>query len=499
MRKIKAALAGLLVISLAGLATYSMDNEIKQGAAHFLDEHAEEFASISDTIWSYAELGFQEFKSSEALAKILKKYGFDVKLGVAGMPTAIVASWGSGHPAIGFLGEYDALHELSQKSLGHKEPVLEGAPGHGCGHNILGVTGVLGAIALKNVMEKHGLKGTVKFFGCPAEEAGSGKIFMVADGLFDGIDAVLDNHPGSSLSTSYGTRSSALISVKVTYSGKTSHAGGAPWLGVSALDAANIMGTAVEYLREHIHYSARIHYVILEGGGWANVVPDKVVVQAMVRGSDDRLLDTYQKFLNCVKAGAIATGCTYKVEILEASHQTHSNEALARLLYENMKTVGLPEWTNEEQQFAKEIQKNVGSDPTGLPDEIKLTPPPAVFTGGGSSDTGDVSVVAPFVSLTTPCNVKGIGGHNWGIVATGGTGIAHKGLIAGAKILAFTGVDVLTMPEELKKIRAEFGRMILRYPYVSYVPEDFKPVLDMFKEEMDRWRPLMEPYYLEQR
>lgn len=498
MRKIKAALAGLLMIFWAGLATYPLDNEIKQDAAYFLDKHAGEFASISDAIWSYAELGFQEFKSSEVLTKILKKYGFDVKLGVTGMPTAIVASWGSGHPAIGFLGEYDALQGLSQKPLSHKEPVLEGAPGHGCGHNILGATGMAGAIALKNVMEKHGLKGTVKFFGCPAEEAGSGKIFMVAEGLFDGIDTVLDNHPGSSLSTSYGTRSSALISAKVTFSGKTSHAGGAPWLGVSALDAANIMGTALEYLREHIHFSNRIHYVILEGGGWANVVPDKVVIQAMVRGSDDRLLDTYQKFLNCAKAGAIATGCTYEVEILEASHQRHSSEVLARLLYENMKTVGLPEWTVKEQQFAKEIQKNMGVDPIGMPDEMKLAPPPEVFTGGGSSDTGDVSLVAPFVSLTTPCHVKGTGGHSWGIVATGCTSIAHKGLIAGAKMLAFTGIDVLTKPEELEKIRTEFGEMILKYPYVRYVPEDFKPVLEMFKEEMAKWRPLMEPYYIEQ-
>ncbi|MBA7537650.1 p-aminobenzoyl-glutamate hydrolase subunit B [subsurface metagenome] len=497
------ALVVVLVVGLfnIGLAEQkqSIDvDEAKQGIATFLDTNAGDFTSTSDAIWSYAELGFQEFKSSEAIKNLLEKYGFDVELGVAGMPTAIVASWGSGSPVVGFIGEYDALPGLSQKAVSHKEPVLEGAPGHGCGHNIYGATGAAGAIALKNAMEEYGLKGTVKFFGSPAEEAGSGKVYMVREGLFDGVDAVLTSHPGSSFRTSYGVSGSALLGIIVTYHGKSVHAGSAPWEGISALDAANIMGISMEFLREHLKWSYRMHYIIQEGGTWPNIVPDKAKVILYVRDNDERIMDTYKKFLRCVEAGAIATGCTYDLEFFEGTHQKIPNEALAKLIFKNMKLVGLPEWTAEEQAYAKEVQKNAGIEEAGLPDTISIRVAPDVCTGGGSSDEGDVSIAVPLAGLSTPCKPKGVPGHSWGVVATGCTSIAHKGLIAGAKAIACTGLDILTDPKVLKEIKDEFDEMHLKIPPYECLTPELDPTLELATAEMARWRSLMEPYYTEQ-
>ncbi len=484
--------------ALASTAVTQVDFEAaKSDAVAFLDGHTEELASVADAIWSYAELGFQEFKSSDVLKRLLEKYGFKVEMGVAGMPTAMVATWGSGGPVIGFTGEYDALPGLSQKAVPYKEPVVEGAPGHGCGHNLLGTTGAASAIALKHAMEKHGISGTVKFFGCPAEESGSAKIFMAREGIFDGTDVVLDNHPANKFEAESGAHTSALMLLRITFTGKSAHAGSAPWDGVSALDAANIMGVAVEYLREHLYFTNRIHYIIQEGGAWPNIVPDKVVVMAYVRDTDDRLPETYKKFENCVKAGALASGCSYDVQVIKAYHQKHSNDALAELIYKNMEQIGLPKWAEEEQSFAKEVQKNMGKDQTGLPDKLIFTPPPAVFTGGGSTDVGEISLVAPVATLNTPCWPKGIPGHSWGVVAVGSTSIGHKGMLIGAKVLTSTAVDLIADPEQLKKVKDEFGELSERIPYQPYVPKEVGPELDMFEGEMAKWRPLMEPHYVE--
>ncbi|HPP37572.1 MAG TPA: amidohydrolase [Thermosynergistes sp.] len=487
----------LLSAATATMAAQVSADSLKSDIASFLDERAGEFASVADAIWSYAELGFQEFKSSEALIKLFEKYGFSIEKNVSGIPTAFIATWGSGSPVIGFTGEYDALPGLSQKTVPQKEPVVAGAPGHGCGHNILGTTGAAGAIALKAAMEKSGAAGTVKFFGCPAEESGSAKIYMVRDGIFDGVDVVLDNHPGNKYDVAYGIHNSAIIGVKVRFFGKTAHAGSAPWDGVSALDAAQIMGTAIEYAREHLNVGYRIHYVILQGGDWPNIVPDKVEVAAFIRNNDEMLMKTYEKFENCVKAGAIASGCTYEIETMMGMHQKHINEALAKTMYDNAKLFGLPKWSDEEQVYAKEIQKNMGISQDGMPNDIELVPQPPVFTGGGSTDIAEISMVCPLATLGAPGWPKGVPGHSWGVVASVGTSIGHKALVTGAKVLAATGADILTDPAKLEKIKAEFGEESKKYPYKSYIPDDMKPPLDLFKDEMPKWRPLMEPYYKE--
>ena len=469
----------------------------KNQAANFIDKHSQEFINISKSIWSYAELGFQEYKSSALLIKKLEKYGFKIRRNISGIPTAFIAEWGQGRPVIGITGEFDALPGLSQKAdVVTKEPLVENAPGHGCGHNILGTTGLLTAITLKTVMEQNKLKGTIKFFGTPAEESGSAKVYMVRDGFMNEVDAVLDNHPGDKFATEYGFHTNALFYFKVTFLGKAAHAAANPWDGISALDAFEVMAAGINLLREHLFLSHRIHYIIEEGGVAPNIVPDKVVVAIYVRDSDERIKDTYEKVINCVKAGALATGCTYKIELINAMHQVHVNENLAKLMYENMKKVGMPSWDKEEQDKASLLQRNFGVKQLGLPDKIELIPPPDVFIGGYSTDVGEISLVAPTATITVPTWPKGIPLHSWASCAMAPTTVAQKGMLSVAKSLTYTGIDLLNNPEVLQKIKEEFENMQKKYPYKNYLPAENLPAINMYKKDMERYRPLLEPYYI---
>jgi len=266
------------------------------------------FGKISDAIWSYAELGLQEFKSSKLLADNLEQAGFKVERGLAGMPTCFVASYGSGKPVICILGEFDALPMISQKGrVPKQDPLIEGAPGHGCGHNTMCTASSAAAIAVKHAMDKYGIKGTIKVFGSPAEETLISRPYMIRAGLFEGIDAVIDNHSSSSFSTGYGRGGNAMFSTIFTFKGRTAH-GASPWGGRSALDAVELMNIATNYLREHLFYTYRLHYVIIEGGEAPNVVPDRASVWYFVRNTDERIEEMYEKVINCAKAAALATG-----------------------------------------------------------------------------------------------------------------------------------------------------------------------------------------------
>lgn len=465
-------------------------------AANFIDRNSKEFINISKAIWSYAELGFQEYKSSELMIKTLKKYGFKVQKNISGIPTAFIAEWGEGRPIIGVTGEFDALPGLSQKAgVPKKEPIVEGAPGHGCGHNILGTTGLFTAITLKEILSKNRLAGTVKFFGTPAEESGSAKIFMVRDGYFNDVDVVLDNHPGNKFAVEYGFHTNALFFFKVTFFGKSAHAAANPWDGISALDAFELMAHGINLLREHLHLSHRIHYIVEKGGEAPNIVPDKVVAAIYVRDSDERIKETYNRVLNCVKAGALATNCTYKIDLINALHQVHVNERLAKLIYENMKLVGLPKYSANEEKLAVKLQKNFGAKETGLPDKVELISQLGTFTGGYSTDVGEVSLVAPLATITVPTWPKEIPLHSWASCSMAPTDIAHKGMIVAVKSLVYSGIDLLKNPNLLKEIKEEFKDMQKKYPYKSYLPLDAKPSLDMYKEEMKKWTQSLKPYY----
>jgi aminobenzoyl-glutamate utilization protein B len=455
----------------------------------------ERFGKISDEIWSYAELGHREFKSSKLLADTLEQAGFRVERGLAGMPTCFVATYGEGKPVIGLLGEYDALAMLSQKGrVAKKDPIVEGAPGHGCGHNTMGTAAAAAAIAVKEAMVKFGLKGTVKVFGSPAEEIVASRPYMIKAGLFKDVDAVIDNHSGSGFGTGYGVVGNAIFSVVFSFRGRTAHSAGGPWEGRSALDAVEIMDVATNFLREHLTPAHRMHYVILEGGEAPNVVPDKASVWYFIRNTDGELQGMYDRVLNCAKAGALASGTELaSTRILSGVHQMHANKAEAELIYKNIALVGMPAWTEEEQAFAKSLQKELKVEEKGMDSKVW---PLADLTGspmdGGSSDVGDVTLVAPTATIMFPGAAPGAIGHHWSNVACFYGSTAWKGLNAGAKAIAASAIDLLTKPEELRKIRAEFEEMSKKTPYKSFVPADTLPPVDFYESLMEKYRPLLE-------
>lgn len=462
-------------------------------------ETVAKFGRISDAIWSYAELGLQEHKSSALLIKTLEEAGFTVEKGLAGMPTCFVASYGTGKPVVGILVEYDALAMLSQKGRHAKQsPVVAGAPGHGCGHNLMASAATAAAIAVKQAMEKHKLAGTVKLFGSPAEEILVSRPYMIRAGLFKDVDVVINNHAGAGFETAYGVSGTAMFSVIFTFRGKTSHAGSGPWNGRSALDAVEIMNVATNYLREHLHFAARMHYVIREGGEAPNVVPDRAQVWYFLRNSDDKLQEMYERVVNCAKGAALATGTELaEVRVLSAIHQSHHNRALAELMMKNIEVVGMPPWSEEDHQFARQLQKELGKEEKGMPTKVgTLGKPAAVFTGGASSDHGDVTLVAPTATISFPGLVSGALGHHWSTVSAGFGSAAWKGSNAGAKAMAATAIDLLARPDALPAIRKEFEEYSKTHPYKSFLPAEAQPPLDFYEKLMHQYRPAMEPYYV---
>ncbi|MBN2244795.1 MAG: amidohydrolase [Candidatus Aminicenantes bacterium] len=462
-------------------------------------EIIEEFGAISDTIWSYAELGMQEFNSSKLLADKLEAAGFTVERGMAGMPTCFVASYGSGKPVIGILGEFDALPMLSQKGrVPYQDPVIDGAPGHGCGHNTMCTAASAAAIAVKNAMDKYGIEGTIRVYGSPAEETLISRPYMVRAGLFSDVDAVIDNHSSGGFSTSYGKGGNAIFSTVFTFRGKTSH-GASPWGGRSALDAVEIMNVATNYLREHLFYTQRLHYVIVEGGEAPNVVPDMAKVWYFVRNSDERLEEMYQRVINCAEAGALAAGVELEsIRCYSAAHQRVANKAMAQILQKNIELVGMPEWTEEENEYAKALQKELKKEESGMPTEVgKLSNEERFFVGGGSSDVAEVSRVCPLATVRFPGQVPGSIGHHWSLVSCNYGSTAWKGLNAGAKVMAAAAIDLMIDPKMLKEVRTEFEAFIAENPYKPFLPEESEPPLDLNRELMKKWRPLMEKYYIQ--
>ena len=475
-----------------------MSERAKQKAVQWISENELRIIEVSDKIWEFAELGLLEFKSSALLADELKKAGFKVEMGVAGMPTAFVATFGSGKPVIGIMGEYDALAGVSQKTVPWKEPLVEGAPGHGCGHNIHGTSGMAGAIGAKMAMEATGLKGTVKFFGTPAEETAGGKVYMVRDGVFDGVDAVLSHHPGS-MNTGGYSGNNAVNDVKFHFYGVSSHAAGSPEQGRSAIDAVELMNVGVNYLREHIIQEARIHYVVSSGGEQPNVVPAYASSWYYVRAPErDQVEQIYSRVIEIAKGAAMMTGTTLKVEFVGGLYSKILNRTLDDLIIRNMREIGPPEYTEEEKKFAKEISKTITPESkrdslrkSKRPDWEKLldveldrtVPDTWERWGGGSTDVSDVSWKGPAMELTTSTFVLGSPGHSWQNTAQSGMGIGHKSLIFAAKTMSSCTIDLLTKPDLLKKAKDEFQQKLGGRVYKPPIPPDMKPPLDMWKKK----------------
>ena len=472
----------------------------KQFVLDWLNEakNVDRFGKISDAIWSFAELGLQEFKSSGLLTETLESEGFTIERNQAGMPTCFVASYGSGKPVIGILAEFDALPMLSQQAGSPRHrPVVPGAPGHGCGHNRMAGAAAGAAIAVKHAMDKFKLKGTIKLFGSPAEEMLISRPYMIRAGLFEGVDAVINNHASSRFDTAYGVSGSALYSAVYTFHGKTAHSAGGPWNGRSALDAVELMNVATNFLREHLYFTHRMHYVIQDGGEAPNVVPDRASVWYFLRNTDERLPAMIERVHNCAKGAALATGTELtEVRVMAAVHQSHHNQTLASLVMNNIEMIGMPEWTDEEHAFARELQLEMGSGERGMPEQVgKLGVPPATFTGGASSDHGDVTLVAPTATVRFPGGVPGARGHHWSTVACGFGAAAWKGLNVGSQAIAASVIDLLTQPAQLAAVKAEFEGYSKEHPYQSFLPPEAVPPLDINEQLMQKYRPLMQKHY----
>ena len=478
---------------------------VKETAWSWIDHNQKRIIEVADTIWGYAELGLNEMKSSKLLQDELSKHGFKVEAGVAGMPTAFVATWGSGKPVIGIMGEFDALPGISNKVVPEKTPLKEGAPGHGCGHHIHGTSGVAGAIAVRYAMEKTKAKGTIKFFGTPAEENFVGKVFMVRAGLFDGVDAIISHHPNSINTATIGS-STAVNGVKFHYYGKTSHAAGSPEQGRSALDAIELMNVGVNYLREHVIQEARFHYVIEVGGGQPNVVPDYARSWYYIRAPQrDQLDSIYKRIIKIAEGAALMTETTLKVEFIMGLSNLTPNKTIAEVITGNMKEIGAPQHSSEELKFAKKINANLDRQvkiddmkrqkvPTWeryadieMADDV-LDPFGEDYCSAGSTDVGDVSWVVPAVEYNTATYPLGSPAHSWQWVACGAMGLGHKSLIFSSKVTAGTTLDLLTKPELVKMAKEEHMKRLAGKKYVSPIPIDIHPPLELAKEYAEKNR-----------
>ncbi|NLN84088.1 MAG: amidohydrolase [Firmicutes bacterium] len=461
----------------------------QQIAIEFLEkeETKKVLAEINDAIWSYAELGLEEYNTTNLLTYYLEQEGFTVEKGVAGMPTAFVATYTNGPgPTIGVLGELDSLPMLSQEA-GNPDhaPIAQVkgaiAPGHACTHNTMGTAAAGTIVAVKKAMDAGGFTGTIKMFGSPAEETVISRPFMVHAGLFDDVDVVIDNHGGPGFGTSYGVGSNCNWSFSVTFHGKTAHSAGAPWVGRSALDATQIMNISTEYLREHLHFTSRMHYVQTEGGEGPNVVPDRATTWYYVRNSDKLIKSDFERVLNCAKAAALATETRLEITPYTAIHQCYRNKTLAFMVQENIKNIGMPQWTEEEQEFAKALQKSTGAEVNGLPDSSVINDEPMgqspVFVGGGSSDIGEVSLVVPLTTVMFPSSARGAIGHHWTTTAVTGSSIAHKGVVAAAQVMSVSAIQLLTNPEKVAEIKESFKEMQEEHFY-NYENDGEKLILD---------------------
>ena len=459
----------------------------KQDIADWLDEHELRFTRMSDEIWDNPELQFLEFKASKLQADFLANEGFRITWDIGGLSTAFAAEWGAGKPVIAFAGEYDALPGLSQKDQNEPEPISAGQPGHGCGHNLLGTGCLAAALAFKNWLESAGHAGTVRYYGCPAEEGGSGKVFMGRAGAFDDLDATFNWHPWYINSAMKGS----LLSVNRYYfrfHGKTAHAAADPHSGRSALDALELMNIGVNYLREHVTDDVRLHYAILSGGLAPNVVPDYAESYYYVRANEpDTLEDVSQRVIRIAKGAAMMTDTEAEIVYKSGSTRVLSNEVLADLQYDIMREMGGIEFTNEEQAYAAAINQHFGdANVKTLVNRYGVDPQTAEqaligdvlpsrdkgYVSPGSSDMGDMSWHAPCSMLQTATWASRAAAHSWAVVASGRNSIGHKGMMYAAKVMALAAAELVLSPEILERAQTEFRAVIDKTPYKCPIPDD---------------------------
>jgi aminobenzoyl-glutamate utilization protein B len=487
---------GLLLGIAAPLAAQAAD-ERKQLAFETVDRNAAQMTAISDSIFYFGELGMQEFESTKLLKGTLEAAGFRVDLGGAGMPTSLWAEWGSGHPKIAIVTEIDALPGGSQTALEFaRKPLVPGAPGHMEGHNTHGGVASTAAFAVKQVMQRYNIPGTVAISFGPAEEQLASRPFIVRAGYFKDVDAIIYLHLRDSLATGYGVQNYAAISSIFTFHGKTAHGAVNPWDGKDAVDAVELMDIGFDKLREHLRPTYRAHRTITNGGIQPNIIPDTGQIWWFVRdASMPAAKETYDKLVKIAEGAALMTGTTWDVKYAASAWPQLVTKTIAEAIQKNIETVGVPHWSDEEQQFARDFQKSADHPVIGL-----RTTPEAFGErqqATSSNDNGDVSWVVPAGLLNFPASVPGFDYHEWHAAVTPVSSISHKGQVVGAKVLAASIIDLLTSPELLQKARAEFEVESKKTPYFSLLPADVQPPVDLNRADMEKYRPAMQKFYLD--
>jgi aminobenzoyl-glutamate utilization protein B len=471
-------------------------DERKDLAFQVIDRNTQQMTDISDAIYYFGELGMQEVESTKLLKDTLTAAGFRVELGGAGMPTNLWAEWGSGHPKIAIVTEIDALPGGSQTpgEFDHK-PMVKDGPGHMEGHNTHGGVASTAAFAVKQVMQRYNLPGTVAISFGPAEEQLASRPFLVRAGYFKDVDAVIYLHIRDTLNTAFGVANYAAISSMFTFHGKTAHGAVNPWDGKDAVDAVELMDIGFDKLREHLRPTYRAHRAIMFGGIQPNIIPDKGQIWWFVRdASMPAAKATYDKLLKIAQGAALMTGTTVEVKYAASAWPQLVNRTIAEAIQKNVDMVGMPKWTEKEDQQARDFQKSADKPVIGL--RTQVTPLGGRPQASSSNDSGDVSWVVPAGSLNFPSAIPGIGAHNWRAAVFPTSSISHKGQVVGAKALAASIIDLMTSPELLKKAHAEFERESKKTPYFSLVPPDAKPDTDLNRATMAKYRPEMQKFYL---
>ena len=465
----------LTIVSILSANSQSV-NKLKKELLNSLEQKSNELTNLSDNIWEAAEVAFREEKSAEYLISYAKDNGLKIEKGLAGMPTAFTASYGEGKPVIGIIGEFDALPGLSQATVPYISKLVEGGAGHGCGHNLFGTASLGAAVAIKELIEKGDLKGTVKFFGTPAEEKFFGKLWMIREGVFDDVDIVMDWHPADKTEANVQP-SLALVDFMVEFTGQSAHASADPWNARSANDALELYTSGINAYREHVKPSVRMHYHIQDAGQVVNVVPDYSRIWVRVRDiTKEGLQPVYDQVRKMAGGAAIMANVDHKVSLISGIHDLLPNRTGGAIMQNNLEILGDIQYTKEEIDFAYEMQKNNGKPLLGIDGKIRPLRETLESPGGGSTDVGDVSYNVPVVSLAATTAPKGVPWHSWSVVASAGMSIGHKGMLHAAKALGMSMIDIYKDKKLREDIKKEFDERIGDYEYDPYLNPGPPPI-----------------------
>lgn len=500
-------LLGMMAVGAAlqaaeqALSQEEIANQKKEVAAK-VDDNAKLAQVIVDSVFSFAELGFQEFETSKYLTKVLEEKGFTIQTGQSGVPAAWTATWtrGEGGPVIALGSDIDCVPKASQMpGVAWHKPMVEGGPGHGEGHNSGQAVNIVAALAIQDWMEKNDVAGTLMLWPGVAEELLGTKAYFVRDGMFKGVDAVIFTHVGSNYNVSWGrANGTGMISVEYTFHGESAHSAGAPWRGRSALDGVDLMNIGWNLRREHLQPTQRSHFVITNGGDQPNVVPSLASVWYFVREVDAaNVLKNFEILNTIAEAAAMMSDTTVEREIVGSAYPRHFNRPMAEAAYANIQAVGLPQWDDKDQAFAKAVQATVGASQSGLPTKVgTISEPSRIPISGGSDDIGEVSWVVPTITLYYPSNIPGLPGHNWSNAMAMATPIAHKGVVAGAKVVAMTVLDLFAEPNLLADAKTYFTEVQKKKDkYTPFISDKDKPTITRNAEKMAEFRPKQKEFY----